>query len=125
MTLTHVENLRDLLEDFDSMQKWPTPVFNDNSATVALSVDPHAHKKSVQLTRAMAYVRQRTAHGVIAPIFVRTTFQPADFLTKKLSEDAFARCRLQSGMLPLPPSLHSLSVQGGVLEGERPASARN
>ena len=55
--MQYVENLLDLLEDFDSMQKWPTPVFSDNSATVALSVDPHAHKKSVQLTRAMAYVR--------------------------------------------------------------------
>ena len=62
---------------------WPTPVFNDNTAAIKLCIDPRSHRKSVQLTRSMAYVRERTEFGVIAPIHVRTKDMCADFLTKR------------------------------------------
>ena len=97
----HVESIRDQLTEFGSVQTWPTPVYN-NSATVNLSINPKAHKKSVQLTRPMAYVRERTTLGVIAPIYVKTTDMPADFLTKNLPPESFLRCRDQLGMTLLP-----------------------
>ena len=98
----YVESLRDILEELGCRQSGPTPVYNDNSATVKLCIDPRAHKRSVQLTRPMAYVRERTQFGVIAPLHVRSNDMPADFLTKRLSADAFARCRKLTGMCPLP-----------------------
>jgi hypothetical protein len=100
----HVESMRDQLEELGCIQTWPTPVYNDNSATVNLSINPKAHKKSVQLTRPMAYVRERTKLGVIAPLHVKTTDMPADFLTKNLPPEAFIRCRKQTGMEFLPPA---------------------
>jgi hypothetical protein len=83
-TVQHVESMRDQLSELGCIQKWPTPVYNDNSATVTLSINAKAHKRSVQLTRPMAYVRERTSLGIIAPLHVPTTAMPADFLTKNL-----------------------------------------
>jgi hypothetical protein len=100
----HVESMRDQLGELGCLQTWPTPVYNDNSATVNLSINAKAHKKSVQLTRPMAYVRERTLLGVIAPIHVQTTNMPADYLTKNLPPDSFLRCREQTGMEFLPPA---------------------
>jgi hypothetical protein len=89
----YVEFMRDLLHDLGCTQMTPTPVFNDNTATVQLAIDPVSHKKSVQLTRPMAYVRERSLFGVIAPLHIDTKDQPADFLTKRLDGPPFRRCR--------------------------------
>jgi hypothetical protein len=104
----YVEACRDVLEELGCMQTTPTPVLNDNSAAVKLSIDPVAHKRSIQLTRAMAYVRERAQCGVIAPAHVRTTEMPADFLTKRLDEVGFVRCRDQSGIHLLPGTVETL-----------------
>jgi hypothetical protein len=104
----YVEACRDVLEELGLIQTTPTPVLNDNSAAVKLSVDPVAHKRSIQLTRAMAYVRERTQLGIIAPAHVRTTEMPADFLTKRLDEASFVRCREQSGIHLLPGVVETL-----------------
>jgi hypothetical protein len=103
-----VECARDLLEELGLGQNTPTPVYNDNSAAVKLAIDPVAHKRSVQLTRAMAYVRERTNLGVIQPLHVKTDEMPADFLTKRVEEKVFERCREQSGILPLPAKVQAL-----------------
>ena len=98
----YVEYVRELLHDLECTQYTPTPVYNDNTATVKLCVDPLSHKKSVQLTRPMAYVRSLTKLGKIAPLHVRTTEQPADYLTKRLSDEQFVHCRDLAGIDPLP-----------------------
>jgi transposase InsO family protein len=99
-TVQHVEHARDLLEALDQRQKWSTNLYCDNTATVALCHDPVAHKKSVQLTRPMAYVREKTRFGVIHPLHVRTADQAADFLTKTLPTPSFQRCRERVGLAP-------------------------
>jgi len=101
-TVHHVLHMRDLLVEFGVVQSWPTPLYNDNPACVRLCVEPRSHHRSLQLTRPMAMVRQQTHDGYLAPTFVRTTEMPADCLTKQLDRVAFARCRDQMGMAPLP-----------------------
>ena len=98
----YVEYLRDLLAELGCMQMSPTPVFNDNTATVRLCIDPVAHKKSVQLTRPMAYVRERTQFGLVAPLYINTKDQPADFLPKRLDGPAFTRCRELCALHDIP-----------------------
>jgi hypothetical protein len=56
----------------------------------------------------MAYVRERTQNGVIFPLHVRTVEMPADFLTKRLDEASFERCRDQTGLAPLPNTVQAL-----------------
>lgn len=101
-TVQHVLHMRDLLAEFDAVQQWPTPLYNDNTACVGLCVEPRSHHRSLQLTRPMAYVREHTHDGYIQPLFERTTGMTADFLTKQLDRKAFQRCRQLSGMAPLP-----------------------
>lgn len=109
----HVEHARDALEEFGCMQMQPTPVFNDNSATVSLCQHAVAHKKSVQLTRQMAYVRERTENGVIAPLHVRTHLMAADFLTKRLDFPAFSKCRDLAGLHPVPSAAVGIAPSDG------------
>ena len=114
----HVLHMRDLLAEFDAVQRFPTPLYNDNSACVRLCHEPRAHHKSLQLTRQMAYVRQLAHDGFVHPLHVNTDRMPADFLTKGLAREAFLRCRSQSGMAPLPSHVTFISpepAQGGVL----------
>ena len=101
-SVQYLEFVRDLLEELGCTQVTPTPLFNDNTAAVSLCLDAVSHKKSVQLTRQMAYVRERTKFGVIAPLHVRTTDQPADFLTKRLDASSFARCIGLAGLCLVP-----------------------
>ena len=100
----YVEHYHDLLEELGQTQFTPTPVYNDNTAAVSLCIDPRSHKKSVQLTRQMSYVRERTRFGVIAPLHVRTTEQPADFLTKRMDSVGHQRCCEQAGLSFIPLS---------------------
>jgi hypothetical protein len=116
-TTQHIQHMRDLLVEFGHMQRWPTPLFNDNSACISLCIEPRSHHRSVQLTRPMGLIRQLTHDGVIAPQWVKTTEMPADFLTKRLPREAFERCRLQSGMTPLPPHLSTLLRPCGSARG--------
>jgi hypothetical protein len=100
------------------MQHGPTPLYNDNTAAVRLAVDAKSHDKSVNLTLPMGFVRElANDYGVILPLYVKTTEQPADFLTKRLSADKHEECMLQCGMAQLPPSIFSpapVAGQGGV-----------
>ena len=116
-TTQHVQHMRDLLVDFGQMQRWPTPLFNDNTACVSLCIEPRSHHRSVQLTRPMGLIRQLTHDGVIAPQWVKTTEMPADFLTKRLPRETFERCRLQSGMTPLPQHVSTLLRPCGSARG--------
>jgi hypothetical protein len=111
-TVQHVEHARDLLEALDQLQNFSTNVYCDNTATVSLSHDPVAHKKSIQLTRPMAYVREKTKLGVISPLHVRTTDQAADFLTKALPAVPFERCRNMVGLHEVPGLSQSASGKG-------------
>jgi hypothetical protein len=111
--------MRDLLAEFHVVQRWPTPLYNDNTSCVKISKDAKSHQKSIQLTRPMGFVRQLAHDGHIAPQWVETTEMPADFLTKRLAREQFEKCRAMAGMTPLPHGVVSLAPapaaeQGGV-----------
>jgi len=86
--------------EFGHMQRWLIPLYNDSFACIS-RVSSRAHITGVcSLLLAMGLIRQFTHDGVIAPLWVRTTEMPADFLTKCLPREAFERCMVQSGMTP-------------------------
>jgi len=76
----------------------------------------------------MAYVRERTLFGIIAPVHISTKDQPADYLTKRLDKASFQRCCDMSGLLTLvpPQSLPSaVRSRGGVLSDARLAAVQS
>jgi hypothetical protein len=93
-----VEFVRDQLQEFGLTQSWPTPVYNDNEATIALASDPISHQRTKQMRKAMNYVRERKEYNVIAPNKIGTKSQPADFLTKNLALSPFLSCVALAGM---------------------------
>ena len=99
----YVEAARDQLEELGCIQLQPTPLLNDNSAAIRLCIDVVAHKRSVQMTKAMAYVRERATLGVITPSHVKTHEMAADFLTKNMPALKMEELRLMAGMRLLPP----------------------
>jgi hypothetical protein len=118
-TAQHVVHMRDLLAVFGCTQGWPTPLYNDNTACVAISTEPRAHHRSIQLTRPMGMVRELVHDGYLEPKYMSTSSMPADFLTKRLAREQFEKCRGMAGLTPLPPHVVSLSTapaaeQGGV-----------
>ena len=103
----YVEAARDLLEELGAIQMEPTLLLNDNSAAVKLCVDAMSHKRSVQMTKAMAYVREKHTLGVINPRHVRTTEMAADFLTKNMAANQYEDLKTLAGMAQLPPVLET------------------
>ena len=123
----YVEYARDLLEELGATQFSPTLVHNDNSATINLCHDALSHKRSIQLTRQMAYVRERTLFGIISPVHISTKDQPADYLTKRLDGASFQRCSDMSGLRTLvPPQSSPTAVpsRGGVLSDAQLAAVQ-
>ena len=44
------------------------------------------------------WVRKEVKRGTVQPIYIKTSQQPADFLTKRLAEEPHWRCVRLSGM---------------------------
>jgi hypothetical protein len=49
-TTQHILHMRDLLTEFGQMQRWPTPLYNDNAACISLCIESRSHYSSVQFT---------------------------------------------------------------------------
>ena len=65
----------------------PTPLYLDNKATIELTQDPVAFKKTKHIMRHAYELRDRVARRVYNPVYVPTAEQLADILTKGLRED--------------------------------------
>ena len=80
--------VRDFLEDLGFGVTAPTPILLDNQATIELTQDPVAFKKTKHILRHAYELRDRVARRVLRPVYVPTGEQLADLLTKGLTEDA-------------------------------------
>ena len=79
---------RDFIDDIGFGVTAPTPLFLDNKATIELTQDPVAFKKTKHILRHAHELRDRVARRVLRPVYVPTDQQLADVLTKGLREDA-------------------------------------
>ena len=71
-----------------------TIVYEDNSASIALSSNPGTpHKRSKHFGIEWSFFKQTVEIGEIKPIFVSTNDQPADMLTKSLLSNKFVEFR--------------------------------
>ncbi|CAI7856460.1 unnamed protein product [Closterium sp. NIES-53] len=89
--------IRGLLKELDLPQESPTPLFIDNTSTIALSKNPVFHGRTKHIATHYHYVRELVEHKIVEPLFCRTNEQPADFLTKVVARDIFINNRVQAG----------------------------
>ena len=66
--------------------KDPVEIFCDNEGAVALTKEPHVHEKSRHILRKYHYVRKRVEAGGVIVKRVSSEDNPADPLTKALSQ---------------------------------------
>ena len=74
--------------------KGPTTVYEDNTASIALSTNPGVpHKRSKHFGLEWAIFKEAVALGEVAPVYVSTEDQPADMMTKALPAKKFVYFR--------------------------------
>ena len=94
---------RDFLDDLAYGVTAPTPLYLDNKATIELTQDPVAFKKTKHILRHAFELRDRVARRVFRPEYVPTDAQLADILTKGLREDGHRL--LLDQLLHVPPAV--------------------
>ena len=126
--------LRYLLEFLECKQDAVTLACDSKSA-VHLMKGVAVHGKSKDLCRDLPLLRDWTTDGEISPLHISGEKQPADFLTKSLSIEAFNRCRAAVGLAtdlhpspsepPIISSITStLAVNHATAHTESPRSSR-
>ena len=96
--------LRLLLENLNSRQTEPSPLFCDNQSTIRLIQNPEFHDRTKHIAVKFHYIRQVFSEGKIAMFFIPTTNNLADIFTKALPSVAFTAFRTAMGVIAVPPS---------------------
>ncbi|KAL3701666.1 hypothetical protein R1sor_019688 [Riccia sorocarpa] len=90
--------LQRLLAGIDFEQTSPTVLNIDNNGAIRLIHNPEFHKRTKHVGVQFHYVREVQEAGELTPVYLSTTQQLADILTKALPADRFSRLRSQIGL---------------------------
>ena len=85
-----IQNLLDSL----GYQVTKTPLYGDNQGSLALAKNPSDHQKSKHIEVRYFFVRQKVDEGRVQVMYVKTTDQLADVLTKALDAKQHERLSL-------------------------------
>ena len=77
-------HLRRLLSDLGFEQKGPTIIYEDNQSCIALAKNPVHHARTKHIDIRFHYTREKIEDGEIDVVYVPTSEQLADVLTKPL-----------------------------------------
>jgi hypothetical protein len=89
--------LRQLLQELRQGVNEPTVIKIDNQAALSHLLNPMTTQKSKHIDIQFHFVRDYIEAGALKYEFVPTAAQTADFLTKPVTPEIFARCRTQVG----------------------------
>ncbi|GJV14984.1 retrovirus-related pol polyprotein from transposon RE1 [Tanacetum coccineum] len=90
--------LNSLLQDLHIPITAPVNVFCDNSSAIALASNHVQHARTKYIEIDCHFVRDKIKAGQIIPIYVPTTSQTADLLTKAPHTPLFNKCLSKLGM---------------------------
>ena len=83
--------IREVLEDLGRRILGPTFIYTDSQATVELSIDAVAFKKTKHILRAAEFLRDLVLRRVFYLAHIRGTSNPADVMTKPLPRGTFVQ----------------------------------
>ena len=76
----------------------PTVLYSDNQGSIALSKNPHSHRRSKHIDVKFHLLREHVEEGTVALQYVNTKDMPADVLTKVLPPLKHRHCAGLLGM---------------------------
>ena len=91
--------LRSLLKELGYRQSGPTTIYSDNLGAISLSSDAVLHQRVKHIDIRHHFIRDHVDDGRIKAEHLRTEEQPADALTKLLSEHYHARHSATLGLI--------------------------
>ena len=93
--------LRGLLFEFGFPREEPTTVYNDNTSAIKLVKNPEFHQRTKHINVKYHFIREKQEDKQIKVKYLETGKQPADMLTKNLTQDKLDRCKRSVNMLSL------------------------
>jgi hypothetical protein len=91
--------LRKILNDMSHTENEPTPIFYDNTSTIALSKNHVFHKKNKYIDTLFHFIRELVNNGDITLQFCGLRDQLADIFTKPLGKSVFDFQRHHLGII--------------------------
>ncbi|KAA8490487.1 Retrovirus-related Pol polyprotein from transposon TNT 1-94 [Porphyridium purpureum] len=92
------------LMEFLGFKSKSIPMFCDNDAALKLSENPIVHERSKHIDVRKHYARECQQRGIVKAIYIRTSDQAADFLTKVVPREMFLKCKTLLGVACLENS---------------------
>ncbi|CAI7781214.1 unnamed protein product [Closterium sp. NIES-53] len=89
---------RRLLAELGEEQQGPTPLYCDSQGAIALAKKPVLHGLTKHMRVKWHWTRSMVAVGEVELLYVKTTGQPADMMTKRLVEQQHWKCCKLAGM---------------------------
>ncbi|XP_071694263.1 uncharacterized mitochondrial protein AtMg00810-like [Rutidosis leptorrhynchoides] len=90
--------LKSLLHDFQVPCQQPIPIYCDNASAIALASNPIQHARTKHIEIDCHFVRDKMKAGQISTIFIPSSQQVADVLTKGLSKTPHHKCISKFGI---------------------------
>jgi len=90
--------LRNLLNDIGCCQHQPTPLLCDNQSAIRLVRNPEFHQRTKHIDVKFHYIRNMQEEGAVNILYVDTSNQLADALTKALTQPMFVKFKSCIGM---------------------------
>lgn len=85
MIICEVLWVKQLLKELGLKHLGSTPIFCDNQAALAIAGNLVHREKTEHVGIDWYFIKEKTPEGQVTPIYVPTSQQPADALTKVLS----------------------------------------
>lgn len=93
--------LRGLLSEIGFQQEGPTTVFNDNQSAIKLVKNPEFHQRTKHIKVKYHFIRENEVQKEVKVKYLETGKQPADMLTKNLTQEKLSKCKQAVNMMPL------------------------
>jgi hypothetical protein len=85
--------IRNLLKELGYVKQGPISISCDNQSAIKISQNPMYHSKTKHFEIHLNYVRDMVNKCKIEVVYISTTNQPADILTKALGKIKFQNCK--------------------------------
>jgi len=65
--------------------KMPVPIYSDSKSAIQIAANPVFHERTKHIDIDCHFIREKVQLGLVQPMYLKTTEQPADLLTKGLT----------------------------------------